>query len=85
LETAKAIAKECGILTAGGVAMTGPDFRALSEREQYEIIPRLQVLARSSPIDKVNKLYLVFFFSFDSKSPSLLKKIDYCGFSSSRT
>lgn len=56
METAKAIAKECGILTAGGVAMTGPDFRALSEREQYEIIPRLQVLARSSPIDKVNEL-----------------------------
>ena len=32
--------------------MTGPDFRALSEQEQFKIIPRLQVLARSSPIDK---------------------------------
>lgn len=50
--TAKAIAKECGILTAGGLAMTGPEFRALSHREQYDVIPRLQVLARSSPIDK---------------------------------
>ncbi|KAG1460587.1 hypothetical protein G6F56_005917 [Rhizopus delemar] len=52
LVTAKAIAKECGILTAGGLAMTGPEFRALSHREQYDVIPRLQVLARSSPIDK---------------------------------
>ncbi|KAG1142905.1 hypothetical protein G6F37_000082 [Rhizopus arrhizus] len=52
LETAKAIAKECGILTTGGLAMTGPEFRALTAREQYDIIPRLQVLARSSPIDK---------------------------------
>ncbi|RCI05924.1 hypothetical protein CU098_013380, partial [Rhizopus stolonifer] len=52
LETAKAIAKECGILTSGGIAMTGPEFRALSHSEQYNVIPRLQVLARSSPIDK---------------------------------
>lgn len=52
LETAKAIAKECGILTGGGIAMTGPEFRALGIKEQCKIIPRLQVLARSSPIDK---------------------------------
>ncbi|KAI9282250.1 PMCA-type calcium-translocating P-type ATPase [Sporodiniella umbellata] len=52
LETAKAIAKECGILTEGGIAMNGPEFRALDINEQYRIIPRLQVLARSSPIDK---------------------------------
>ncbi|KAI7878578.1 PMCA-type calcium-translocating P-type ATPase [Lichtheimia hyalospora FSU 10163] len=52
IETAKAIAKESGILTAGGIAMTGPEFRALSIDDQFRIIPRLQVLARSSPIDK---------------------------------
>ncbi|KAI8138052.1 PMCA-type calcium-translocating P-type ATPase [Fennellomyces sp. T-0311] len=52
IETAKAIAKESGILTAGGIAMTGPDFRSLSVEEQFRVIPRLQVLARSSPIDK---------------------------------
>ncbi|KAI7873113.1 PMCA-type calcium-translocating P-type ATPase [Mucor mucedo] len=52
LQTAKSIARECGILTSGGVAMTGPDFRALSAKEQHDVIPRLQVLARSSPIDK---------------------------------
>lgn len=32
--------------------MTGPEFRALSPGEQYNTVPRLQVLARSSPIDK---------------------------------
>ncbi|KAG0175635.1 hypothetical protein DFQ28_006601 [Apophysomyces sp. BC1034] len=52
LDTSKAIAKECGILTAGGVAMTGSEFRALSVSDQFKVIPRLQVLARSSPVDK---------------------------------
>lgn len=50
--TAKAIASECGIFTAGGVAMEGPVFRKLSKQKQREIIPKLQVLARSSPEDK---------------------------------
>lgn len=50
--TAKAIASECGIFTAGGVAMEGPVFRKLSKNQQREIIPKLQVLARSSPEDK---------------------------------
>ncbi|KAI8976450.1 PMCA-type calcium-translocating P-type ATPase [Pilobolus umbonatus] len=52
INTAKAIARNAGILTKGGVAMTGPEFRQLSEAEQTKIIPRLQVLARSSPTDK---------------------------------
>ncbi|PNS18960.1 Calcium-transporting ATPase 2 [Sphaceloma murrayae] len=50
--TAKAIATECGIFTAGGVAMEGPVFRKLTKNQQREIIPKLQVLARSSPEDK---------------------------------
>lgn len=50
--TAKAIAAECGIFTAGGIAMEGPVFRKMSKKEQMEIIPKLQVLARSSPDDK---------------------------------
>ncbi|KAG8626702.1 hypothetical protein KVT40_005647 [Elsinoe batatas] len=50
--TAKAIASECGIYTAGGVAMEGPVFRKLTKNQQREIIPKLQVLARSSPEDK---------------------------------
>ena len=50
--TAQAIAKECGILQPDGVVMEGPEFRNLSKLSQNEIIPRLQVLARSSPEDK---------------------------------
>ena len=52
LLTAKAIAEECGIYTAGGTVMEGPVFRTLSEREMNQVIPTLQVLARSSPDDK---------------------------------
>ncbi|KAI7055743.1 calcium-translocating P-type ATPase, partial [Hortaea werneckii] len=50
--TAKAIARECGIFTAGGVALEGPDFRKMTQADQRAIIPKLQVLARSSPDDK---------------------------------
>ncbi|KXT15145.1 hypothetical protein AC579_7918 [Pseudocercospora musae] len=50
--TAKAIATECGIFTPGGVALEGPEFRKMSKQEQRQIIPKLQVLARSSPDDK---------------------------------
>ncbi|KAI7860205.1 PMCA-type calcium-translocating P-type ATPase [Circinella umbellata] len=52
LTTAKAIAKQCGIYTTGGVVMEGPTFRNLSTAEMDAILPRLQVLARSSPEDK---------------------------------
>jgi P-type Ca2+ transporter type 2C len=50
--TAKAIATECGIFTRGGIVMEGPRFRTLSPSQMDQIIPRLQVLARSSPEDK---------------------------------
>ncbi|KAM7514415.1 hypothetical protein LguiA_003998 [Lonicera macranthoides] len=52
INTAKAIARECGILTDNGVAIEGPEFRAKSDQELYELIPKLQVIARSSPLDK---------------------------------
>ncbi|OJJ49724.1 hypothetical protein ASPZODRAFT_128236 [Penicilliopsis zonata CBS 506.65] len=52
ITTAKAIAQECGIFTPGGIAIEGPRFRKLSTRQMNQIIPRLQVLARSSPDDK---------------------------------
>ncbi|KAL0075273.1 PMCA-type calcium-translocating P-type ATPase [Phycomyces blakesleeanus] len=52
INTAKAIARNAGILTKGGIALTGPEFREMSVEEQRKVIPRLQVLARSSPTDK---------------------------------
>ncbi|KAF7316904.1 Calcium-transporting ATPase [Mycena chlorophos] len=50
--TARSIATQCGIFTPGGVIMEGPVFRDLTPAEKLEIVPRLQVLARSSPEDK---------------------------------
>ncbi|KAJ8608607.1 hypothetical protein MRB53_039574 [Persea americana] len=52
INTAKAIATECGIFTPGGLAIEGPAFRKMDREEQNRIIPKLQVLARSSPEDK---------------------------------
>lgn len=50
--TARSIANQCGIFTPGGIVMEGPVFRQLTQAERLEIVPRLQVLARSSPEDK---------------------------------
>ncbi|KAI9101221.1 hypothetical protein DFS34DRAFT_462592 [Phlyctochytrium arcticum] len=50
--TARAIAKECAILTEGGLVMEGPVFRKMSEGQMDTELPKLQVLARSSPLDK---------------------------------
>ena len=50
--TARSIATQCGIFTPGGLIMEGPVFRKLNEADRKEIVPRLQVLARSSPTDK---------------------------------
>ncbi|KAF4978781.1 hypothetical protein FZEAL_4895 [Fusarium zealandicum] len=50
--TAESIARECGILQPDSIVMEGPEFRNLSKFEQEQIIPKLHVLARSSPEDK---------------------------------
>jgi magnesium-transporting ATPase (P-type) len=49
--TAKAIARQCGILT-NGTAIEGPVFRKLSPAEADLVLPKIQVMARSSPDDK---------------------------------
>ena len=50
--TAEAIAQDCGILQHDSIVMEGPEFRNLTKAQQNEVIPRLHVLARSSPEDK---------------------------------
>jgi Ca2+-transporting ATPase len=50
--TASKIARECGIMYGNGIALEGPIFRNMSREEKEAIIPKLQVLARSSPSDK---------------------------------
>ena len=44
INTAKAIARECGILTDEGIAIEGPVFREKSVEELRGIIPKLQVI-----------------------------------------
>lgn len=44
IHTAKAIARECGILTDDGIAIEGPDFREKTQEELFKIIPKIQVL-----------------------------------------
>ena len=50
--TASAIATSCGIKTPDGLVLEGPRFREMSDEQMDEAIPRLEVLARSSPEDK---------------------------------
>eukprot|EP00163_Fabomonas_tropica_P010515 TRINITY_DN2067_c0_g1_i3.p1 TRINITY_DN2067_c0_g1~~TRINITY_DN2067_c0_g1_i3.p1 ORF type:complete len:955 (-),score=339.67 TRINITY_DN2067_c0_g1_i3:292-3156(-) len=50
--TAQTIARECGILT-DGVAIEGKAFREMSEEDRIAILPKLQVMARSNPTDKL--------------------------------
>lgn len=52
IHTAQHIARECGILYDDGLAMEGPVFRNTPREEMMKLLPRLQVLARSSPTDK---------------------------------
>ena len=53
IETARAIAAECGILAdTNEIVMEGPEFCRLSDEELADVLPRLAVLARSSPTDK---------------------------------
>jgi len=51
VDTAISIGREAGIYTNGTV-MEGAQFRALSDEQKLKEIPRLQILARSSPKDK---------------------------------
>lgn len=43
INTAKAIARECGILTEDGLAIEGPEFREKNPKELFELIPKMQV------------------------------------------
>ncbi|KAL8151668.1 hypothetical protein V2J09_021476 [Rumex salicifolius] len=58
LQTAKAIALECGILASDADAsepniIEGKTFRALSETERQEVAEKISVMGRSSPNDKL--------------------------------
>ncbi|XP_061990308.1 calcium-transporting ATPase 10, plasma membrane-type-like isoform X2 [Rosa rugosa] len=57
VQTAKAIALECGILRADSdlseLLIEGKDFRELSDRRREEVAEKISVMGRSSPNDKL--------------------------------
>ncbi|XP_057487565.1 calcium-transporting ATPase 4, plasma membrane-type-like [Actinidia eriantha] len=54
INTAKAIARECGILSDDGLAIEASDLHSIGLKKLKEIIPKIQVVARCSPDDKSN-------------------------------
>ena len=50
--TACTVARQCGILT-DGFSLEGRDFRELTPQDTDKLLPRLQVMSRSSPEDKL--------------------------------
>jgi len=52
--TARSIATQCGIVTSDDdIVIEGPRFREMTSEEVQELIPKLRVMARSSPNDKL--------------------------------
>lgn len=58
LETAVAVATECGIYTEGDLALTNDEFEALSDDAVKGIIPKLRVISRCSPNTKLRLVTL---------------------------
>ena len=58
IETAVAVAKECGIYQDGDVALTNDEFEAISDEEVKKIIPSLRVISRCSPNTKLRLVTL---------------------------
>jgi hypothetical protein len=62
LQTAKAIAEECGICTEGGIAIEGKTFRAMTIEQQYNVIPSIDVKLKPYFSLSSKKLSLFLFF-----------------------
>ena len=58
IETAVAVATECGIYKNGDLALTNDEFETMSDDEVKSIIPRLRVISRCSPNTKLRLVTL---------------------------
>lgn len=58
IETAVAVATECGIYKDGDLALTNDEFEAMSDDKVKSIIPRLRVISRCSPNTKLRLVTL---------------------------
>lgn len=59
IETAVAVAKECGIYKDGDTALTNDEFEKLTDEEVKSIIPSLRVISRCSPNTKLRLVTLI--------------------------
>jgi len=60
IETARAIAAEIGLLdTPDAAVLTHDEFTALSDDQLKEVMPRLRVLARARPLDKLRIVHIL--------------------------
>ena len=51
--TANAIAKQCGIIHPGDLSITSAELQQFSDEELRDIAPKIKVLSRSTPVDKL--------------------------------
>lgn len=58
IDTAVAVATECGIYKDGDTAITNDDFEKLTDEEVKKLIPDLRVIARCSPATKLRLVTL---------------------------
>lgn len=58
IETAIAVAKECGIYKDGDIALTNDEFENMTDTDVEKIIPDLRVIARCSPNTKLRLVTL---------------------------
>lgn len=70
VHTAQHIARECGILTEGGLALEGPNFRAMPEQELVRLLPRLQVCMQLQMQHPISYLILPIVVMVDVQASS---------------
>lgn len=58
IETAVAVAKECGIFNEGDAALTNNEFETMTDNEIKDILPSLRVISRCSPNTKLRLVTL---------------------------
>ena len=78
VHTARHIAKECGILTEGGVALEGPKFRSMPEDELLKLLPRLQVQSCYKPLNFLAVDRLIIWIPFFATSLLIIKYVGLC-------
>jgi Ca2+-transporting ATPase len=59
IQTATVLAKSLGLIEPDSVILEGDEFRQLEDAEVINILPRLRVLARAEPLDKLRLVNLL--------------------------